>query len=416
MEKSPHFVRLPLRAMQDGFSQWQIERMIRLAQQLPAEPTGMSKVQLQAWRCSPEGKPWLQVGRKMIEADKIGALYAAFGEAPEDKLPDHVTPPDELTLAEWELWFDDQGRGWPNGWRDIRTILALPSNATSRRKATREQLVDAITTILFNGKSEEAPQDDDELTPEQAAMLNRAAAGLRARRAASNPNPTPAPPGGTPTPEEGTMTDTDQRLAELFANWQRPTLIEGRYWWDPDRWDRRRIEQGKIGFPGILSGQLVFSSLSYLDECQAGDEDGRNKRDHPFDTNEVLDELHLLIRAKFEQSPAFTALEPAEAQLEVQRSVYKLLRGELTLKNLSYQARVEAREDAEALAERIRAAHPKPAKKAAAKRASKRAGNGSKPKPSAPPTPVTIGSGELDPDIAALRSVASKAIERLRFV
>jgi hypothetical protein len=132
MEKSPHFVRLPLRAMQDGFSQWQIERMIRLAQQLPAEPTGMSKVQLQAWRCSPEGKPWLQVGRKMIEADKIGALYAAFGEAPEDKLPDHVTPPDELTLAEWELWFDDQGRGWPNGWRDIRTILALPSNATSR--------------------------------------------------------------------------------------------------------------------------------------------------------------------------------------------------------------------------------------------------------------------------------------------
>lgn len=212
------------------------------------------------------------------------------------------------------------------------------------------------------------------------------------------------------------MTDTDQRLAELFANWQRPTLIEGRYWWDPDRWDRRRIEQGKIGYLGILSGQLVYSSLSYLDECQAGDEDGRNKRDHPFDTNEVLDELHLLIRAKFEQSPAFMALEPAEAQLEVQRSVYKLLRGELTLKNLSYQARVEAREDAEALAGRIRAAQPKPAKKAAAKRPSRRAGNGSKPKPSASPAPVTIGSGGLDPDIAALRSAAEKAIERLRFV
>ena len=194
MEKSPHFVRLPLRAMQDGFSQWQIERMIRLAQQLPAEPTGMSKVQLQAWRCSPEGKPWLQVGRKMIEADKIGALYAAFGEAPEDKLPDHVTPPDELTLAEWELWFDDQGRGWPNGWRDIRTILALPSNATSRRKATREQLVDAITTILFNGNAETV----DDLVRAAHARASRHAQprGRRAscptRRIQPQPNPGPS--------------------------------------------------------------------------------------------------------------------------------------------------------------------------------------------------------------------------------
>lgn len=297
-----------------------------------------------------------------------------------------------LSYEEWVPWLNDHGipvpsSGDPNpdeDWKQVRAIVGLFPSATRKAKAHYHEVQASI---------EKLHSYLDQAWLAVCELLAQAGAQYTANIQPEPTNPTTAPPGGTPTPEEGVMKTSEQIKAEeavLMKDWVKPELTSGLYRWDATVWDTTRIGDGKIGYIGLLSGKLMFSNITYLEECV------ERGRDHPFDSNDVLDQLHVLVREWLSLDPAFVALDEADAKREVSRAVYRVLRGEIAFEEVAYNPPLTPEERAAALAASIQA---KPETKKAKGRRRGR-DKGDKPKsvsalPPPPATPVVVGSPTL---------------------
>lgn len=340
----------------------------------PSAPPGDPK--------NPEGGDMTNLG-EMLDDKSRAALDQARASA-------EAAVDFSLSYEEWVPWLNDHGipvpsSGDPNpneDWKQVRALVGLFPSATRKAKAHYHEVQASIENL--HSYLEQAWLAACEL-------LAQAGAQYANTQPPEPTNPT-APPGGTPTPEEGVMKTSEQikaEAAELMKDWVKPVLTSGLYRWDATVWDTSRIGDGKIGYIGILSGKLMFSNITYLEECV------ERGRDHPFDSNDVLDQLHVLVREWLSLDPAFVALDEADAKREVSRAVYRVLRGEIAFEEVAYNPPLTPEERAAALAASIQAA-PKPEAK---KTKSRRRGRdkGDKPKsasalPPPPVTPVVVGS------------------------
>lgn len=212
-----------------------------------------------------------------------------------------------------------------------------------------------------------------------------------------------------------TIDEINAEADQLLANFTPPGVDP--YIWDPSQWDRSREHEGKLGWVGLITRQPFYVPAQWVQERLTAD------KSMWVDDPEVETHLKDLIReALRHQLPADVSDDELSAQMthNFYEIAYKGSRSFAEIK--PDRPLTGGRVDVDELAATAQArlsgqqpsAKPKAAKPPKAKRP-KRDGRG-KPKPPAPPTPVTIGSGGLDPDIAALRSVAEKAIERLRSI